>query len=523
MDGQPCVIAKYDYVSQGPQELTIKKSEKLILLDDSKHWWKVINADKVTGFVPSNYVKKERQSLLDSFKKGIRVNTKKKSNSNFETSPLSPPLIEQNLMDTNLPTSPNHLPFTIQPSNNGRTQETSNSELLAKELGPHFNSFNVNDTSSKPDDNFSNNNNNHNSDSVTTNGQPKTLALVKYNYKSQQADELSLTKGANVVVIEKSSDGWWKGELCGKVGWFPSNYVTETQASSSCQDSNPTIQNQTSKKDSNANSVPDQQNSTGHKGSHVSDNLLINNNLFTNDNKVLSTTCSQKAVLYVVVALYSFQSQNDEELSFEKDEYLDIIEKPINDPDWWRACNQNGEVGLVPRNYVQLVPEMNSIRNWSDKSPTRRPSNTNRQHPIESSKNSNLDTSDFKKLKDPQTSKEVSKLADEINSLNLMDNIWYHGQMGRNLCDQLLNAYAEDGDFVIRNSETNAGDFSVSLKAPIRNKHFRVNYVDRLFFIGQRKFKTLDDLIEHYKKTPIYTSPTGEKMFLKKPYPREVM
>jgi len=34
-------VAKYDYVAQGTQELSLRKNEKLLLLDDSKHWWKV--------------------------------------------------------------------------------------------------------------------------------------------------------------------------------------------------------------------------------------------------------------------------------------------------------------------------------------------------------------------------------------------------------------------------------------------------------------------------------------------------
>lgn len=34
------------------------------------------------------------------------------------------------------------------------------------------------------------------------------------------------------------------------------------------------------------------------------------------------------------------------------------------------------------------------------------------------------------------------------------------------------------------------------------------------------RFSTLFELIEHYKKAPIYTSPKGEKMFLIKPFSR---
>ena len=43
---------------------------------------------------------------------------------------------------------------------------------------------------------------------------------------------------------------------------------------------------------------------------------------------------------------------------------------------------------------------------------------------------------------------------------------WYYGAIKRNECDEMLNHYGVDGDFVIRDSETNAGDYSVSLKAP---------------------------------------------------------
>ena len=37
------VVAKYDYIAQGNQELDMKRNERLLLLDDSKHWWRVQN------------------------------------------------------------------------------------------------------------------------------------------------------------------------------------------------------------------------------------------------------------------------------------------------------------------------------------------------------------------------------------------------------------------------------------------------------------------------------------------------
>jgi hypothetical protein len=67
------VVAKYDYAAQGPQELDLRKNERYLLLDDSKHWWKVQNSRNQAGYVPSNYVKKEKPSLFDSIKKKVTV------------------------------------------------------------------------------------------------------------------------------------------------------------------------------------------------------------------------------------------------------------------------------------------------------------------------------------------------------------------------------------------------------------------------------------------------------------------
>ena len=43
------VVAKFDYSAQDAQELDMKKNDKLILLDDSRHWWRVQNTKNQTG------------------------------------------------------------------------------------------------------------------------------------------------------------------------------------------------------------------------------------------------------------------------------------------------------------------------------------------------------------------------------------------------------------------------------------------------------------------------------------------
>lgn len=51
--------------------------------------------------------------------------------------------------------------------------------------------------------------------------------VVEHNYRAVNSDELTLEKGQKVKIISKqiSDEGWWKGELKGKVGVFPNNFV----------------------------------------------------------------------------------------------------------------------------------------------------------------------------------------------------------------------------------------------------------------------------------------------------------
>ena len=60
------LVAKFDYQSKETHELDLKKGERLLLIDNSKNWWLVRKMDSdTTGYVPSNYVKKEKKSLLE--------------------------------------------------------------------------------------------------------------------------------------------------------------------------------------------------------------------------------------------------------------------------------------------------------------------------------------------------------------------------------------------------------------------------------------------------------------------------
>lgn len=70
-------------------------------------------------------------------------------------------------------------------------------------------------------------------------------------------------------------------------------------------------------------------------------------------------------------------------------------------------------------------------------------------------------------------------------------------------------------------SHMQPGDFSISMKAPDRIKHFNVkNLPDGRLGIGQRKFDSMDELIQHYRRAPIYTTTNEGKMYLSEGLPR---
>ncbi|CAG7821079.1 unnamed protein product, partial [Allacma fusca] len=192
-------------------------------------------------------------------------------------------------------------------------------------------------------------------------------ALVKYAYQAQQMDELALLKGTRILILEKSNDGWWKGQYGNNIGWFPSNYTQEE------------IEDET-----------------------------------------LHTYAMAENVLDIMVALYNFTAQNEQEMNFQKGDRLEIVERPATDPDWFKARNSNGQVGLVPRNYLQELSEYLT-------KPVR-------------------DTTGASNLKTTRSIKDQEILSSKV---------WYFGSISRTQCDQLLNERGLDGDFLIRDSETN--------------------------------------------------------------------
>ncbi|NWW84130.1 TXK kinase, partial [Rhynochetos jubatus] len=65
---KPRVIALYDFFARGPLDLTLKKSEEYIILEQyDPHWWKARDQHGNEGLIPSNYVTENKKSNLETY------------------------------------------------------------------------------------------------------------------------------------------------------------------------------------------------------------------------------------------------------------------------------------------------------------------------------------------------------------------------------------------------------------------------------------------------------------------------
>ncbi|KPM07437.1 SH3 domain-containing protein 8 [Sarcoptes scabiei] len=81
-----------------------------------------------------------------------------------------------------------------------------------------------------------------------------------------------------------------------------------------------------------------------------STNSNKNNNMVRGGHTAGNTNCSRLS--NIVIALYAYESREEGELSFEKNEKLIVLDD--SEPDWWLASklNQPERKGFIPMNFV---------------------------------------------------------------------------------------------------------------------------------------------------------------------------
>ncbi|XP_028253449.1 CD2-associated protein [Parambassis ranga] len=167
--------------------------------------------------------------------------------------------------------------------------------------------------------------------------------VVEYEYEALHEDELTLRLGdiiKNVRHIEE--DGWMEGDLNGKRGLFPDNFVKELKKDSK--------EVKETKNEPKEQAAPSQrrEKSAGNVANLVQRMSTIG--IPTGGFQPQPPAASKKPKRRQCKVLFEYQPQNEDELELKVGEVLEIIEEV--EEGWWNGL-LNGKSGLFPSNFVK--------------------------------------------------------------------------------------------------------------------------------------------------------------------------
>ncbi|XP_057311971.1 growth factor receptor-bound protein 2-like [Hydractinia symbiolongicarpus] len=95
------------------------------------------------------------------------------------------------------------------------------------------------------------------------------------------------------------------------------------------------------------------------------------------------------------------------------------------------------------------------------------------------------------------------------NYIQMKPHAWYYGKIRRAEAEQLLLQEQHDGAFLLRDSESTAGDFSLSVKFNNQVQHFKVLRDGAgKYFLWVVKFNSLNQLVEYHRAASVSRSQT---------------
>ncbi|XP_063310602.1 SH3 domain-containing protein 21 isoform X1 [Pelobates fuscus] len=163
--------AEYDYTPGKPDELELCAGEVFEVLEEIEDGWWLGKKGNIIGAFPSNYV----QEIA---------------------APPSEKLLE---LKKNNKQRPKMMESTFIPNDEEKGKQEDKSAMKNQKAA----------------------------DSVSSLQTVQEFCRVMFDYTPSLQDELALKKGDVVSIISKESEdeGWWRGELNGKTGLFPDNFV----------------------------------------------------------------------------------------------------------------------------------------------------------------------------------------------------------------------------------------------------------------------------------------------------------
>lgn len=172
---------------------------------------------------------------------------------------------------------------------------------------------------------------------------------VTFAYKADNNDELTLQIGDVVEFFKDIEEGWAEGKCNGKVGLYPTNFVTEIK-------NNPSI---LMKPSSGAVAVEQQ------AGSRLvlAEQKEVLAAKIRNDQNTIDTMTDflrNSQGKRLLRADFPYKANNKDELSFKKGDIVSLVNEDGGDPGWWKG-ELNGKIGVFPDNFVTGLKVGDSI------------------------------------------------------------------------------------------------------------------------------------------------------------------
>ncbi|XP_042565924.1 intersectin-2a isoform X3 [Clupea harengus] len=200
--------ALYTYESPEAGDLAFSVGDTILVTEREGEWWRGCIGDH-TGVFPSNYVKPRE---LSATKPGA---TSKKPEIVQVTTPSVATTAEQ------LSLTPGQLILVLAKNSSGWWLGELQARGKKRQRG-WFPSANIKVLGA-------------NSGKSTPAPQPMCQVIAMYDYKAANEDEMSFSKGQLIIVLNQDNADWWKGEINGVTGLFPTNYVKMTTDTDPCQ------------------------------------------------------------------------------------------------------------------------------------------------------------------------------------------------------------------------------------------------------------------------------------------------
>ncbi|XP_044025355.1 CD2-associated protein isoform X2 [Siniperca chuatsi] len=179
--------------------------------------------------------------------------------------------------------------------------------------------------------------------------------VVEFEYDALHDDELTLRLGdiiKNVRYIEE--DGWMEGDLNGKRGLFPDNFVKELKKESR------EIKETKNEPKEETSQPPRKEKSTGNVANLVQRMSTIG--FPTGGFQPQPPAAAKKPRKRQCKALFEYQPLNEDELELKVGDIIDIIEEV--EEGWWSG-SLNGKSGLFPSNFVKELDAIGEDREYN--------------------------------------------------------------------------------------------------------------------------------------------------------------